>query len=95
MVEKKLPEKEPPKIEFPCEDYLIKVLGVAHEEMFEFVLETTEQFSPGFNRDKTTLKASGKGRFQSVTVYITATDLEQLQAYHRTLMAHPYIKMVI
>lgn len=88
-------EREPPKIEFPCEDYLIKVLGVAHEEMVEFVIETTEQYSPGFNREKISIKASGKGRFQSVTVFITATGLEQLQAYHRTLMAHPHIKMVI
>ena len=88
-------ERQPPNIEFPCEEYLIKVLGDAHEAMFEFVMATTEQYSPGFDREKVQVKASGKGRFQSVTVFITATDLEQLQAYHRTLMAHPQVKMVI
>lgn len=88
-------EQEPPKIEFPCEDYLIKILGDAHDEMVEFVLETTEQYAPGFNRSKVTIKASGKGRFHSVTVFITATGVDQLKAYHQTLIAHPNVKMVI
>lgn len=88
-------EQQPPKIEFPCEDYLIKILGEAHDEMVDFVLETTEQFAPGFNRSKTYIKESGKGRFHSVTVFITATGVDQLKAYHETLIAHPKIKMVI
>ena len=88
-------EQQPPKIEFPCEDYLIKILGEAHEEMMSFVIETTEQFAPGFDRSKTYVKESGKGRFQSVTVFITATGVEQLKSYHETLIAHPKVKMVI
>ena len=88
-------EQQPPKIEFPCEDYLIKVLGEAHDDMVDFVIETTETFAPGFNRSKISIKESGKGRFHSVTVFITATGVEQLQSYHQALMAHPKVKMVI
>ncbi len=88
-------EQEPPKIEFPCEDYLIKVMGEAHIDMHEFVLTTTEQFAPGFDRNKVSVRASSKGKFQSITLYITATGIEQLQAYHQALIANPKVKMVI
>lgn len=88
-------EPQAPKIEFPCEDYLIKVLGDAQQEMVDFVLETTEQFAPGFDRNKVSIKESGKGRFHSVTLFITATGVEQLKAYHKTLVAHSQVKMVI
>lgn len=88
-------DQEPPKIEFPCEDYVIKIVGDACDEMVDFALKTTESFAPGFDRDKISIKKSGKGRFHSVTLFITATGVEQLQSYHRALMAHPNIKMVI
>lgn len=88
-------KQEPPKIEFPCADYPIKVLGEATEAMQAFVLETTEAHAPGFDRNKVSVKASSKGRFQSVTLFITATGPEQLDAYHKALVAHPAIKMVL
>jgi len=88
-------EQQAPKIEFPCEDYLIKVIGDAHQEMVDFVLETTEKFAPGFDRNKVSIRESGKGRFHSVTLFITATVLDQLQSYHQALAAHSQIKMVI
>jgi putative lipoic acid-binding regulatory protein len=87
--------QDPPKIEFPCEDYPIKVLGDANAEMEAFVLETTESFAPGFDRSKVSIKASGKGRLQSITVFITATGVDQLQSYHQALIAHSSIKMVL
>jgi len=88
-------EQEPPKIEFPCENYPVKIMGDATEEMLEFALSTTEQYAPEFDRTTATLKASNKGRFQSVTVFITATGIEQLQGLHQTLVASKAIKMVI
>lgn len=87
--------QEPPKIEFPCADYPIKVLGVAHDSVTQFVMEVTERHAPGFNSEKVTIKASREGRFQSVTLFITATGVDQLEAYHKELTAHPDIKMVL
>lgn len=87
--------QEPPKIEFPCPDYPVKVIGEASEAMKTFVLDATEQFAPGFNRNKVSVRESGKGRFQSVTVYITATGESQLKAFHQHLMANATIKMVL
>ena len=86
---------DPPKIEFPCEDYPIKIMGEASDELLTFVLETTEVFAPGFDRSKVTVKASSKGRFNSITVFITATGVEQLDQYHQTLRKNPAIKIVL
>ena len=88
-------EQDSPKIIFPCNDYPVKIIGDAIDSMLEFVLATTAIYAPGFDRQKVSVKASGKGRFQSVTVYITATGEQQLMEYHRTLSAHTLIKMVI
>ena len=86
-------QQEPPKIEFPCEDYPIKVLGDAG--LLDFVLETTEAFAPGFDRSKVVVKDSSKGRFNSVTVYITATGQDQLEQYHQALRANDAVKIVL
>lgn len=87
--------QEPPKIEFPCKDYPVKIMGDATEAMHQFVLAKTEEHAPGFDRDKVAIKASSKGRFQSITVYITATSVEQLERYHQALIADAAVKMVL
>lgn len=88
-------ETKTPKIEFPCKDYPIKVMGEANQAMIDFVLDTTEQFAPEFNREKMRIKESSKGKFHSITLLITATGLDQLSAYHQQLIANPAIKMVL
>ncbi len=88
-------EQEPPKIEFPCEDYPIKVMGDANQSMVDFVLEVTEQFAPEFNRETISIRQSSKGKFHSITLFITATSVDQLSAYHQKLVAHDAIKMVL
>lgn len=87
--------QEPPKIEFPCENYPVKVMGDASDAVYDFIIETTEQFAPQFDRQLISTKASSKGRFQSVTVFITATGADQLEAYHQALRANPAIKIVL
>ncbi len=88
-------QQEPPKIEFPCDDYVIKIMGDANQSMIDFVLEVTEQFSPGFSRENINIRQSSKGKFHSITLFITATGHDQLSAYHQTLIAHSAIKMVL
>ncbi|MFT7491163.1 MAG: putative lipoic acid-binding regulatory protein [Pseudohongiellaceae bacterium] len=88
-------QQEPPKIEFPCEDYVIKIMGEASQVMIDFVLKVTEQFAPGFNRESISIKQSSKGKFHSITLFITATGEDQLSAYHKTLIAHDAIKIVL
>ena len=87
-------EPEAPKIEFPC-DYPIKVLGTSSDVFESTILAVFERHAPGFNRQTITGKASSKGTFTSLTVTITATGPDQLEALHQDLLATGQVKMVI
>lgn len=88
-------EQQPPKIEFPCENYPIKVLGDAGQELHTLVIEVMERHAPGFDETRITINESSKGRFQSVTVWITATGEHQLRAIHEDLRISKRVKMVM
>ncbi len=87
--------QEPPKIEFPCEDYPVKVMGDSGAEFHEFVLEVMERHAPGIDQARISVKDSRNGRFQSITLFITATGIDQLQALHQELIESPMTKMVL
>lgn len=88
-------EQQPPKIEFPCEDYPIKVLGDAGAELHSLVIEVMERHAPGFDQTRITINESSKGRYQSLTVWITATGEEQLRSINTDLRANSITKMVL
>lgn len=87
-------QQDPPKIEFPC-DYPIKVLGRHSDEFQAVIIAVFEQHAPGFDQETIKIKASSKGTFTSVTITITATGQEQLEALHRDLLATGVVQMVI
>ncbi len=88
-------EQEKPKIEFPCPDYVIKIMGDATDGFQSTVEEIVEQVAPGYDRSKTTTKLSAKGNFVSVNVWITATGKDQLEDLHVRLKADSRVKMVL
>jgi putative lipoic acid-binding regulatory protein len=88
-------EQQPPKIEFPCADYPIKVLGDAGNELHTLVIEVVERHAPGFDRTRITVSQSSKGRFQSITVWITATGESQLRSINDELRFNKITKMVM
>ena len=87
-------EQEPPKIEFPC-DYPVKVMGVSGPQFDVTVLEIFERHAPGVDHSRISIKASRKGTFTSMTVFITATGQPQLESLHQELMASGLVKMVL
>ena len=87
-------EQEPPRIEFPC-DYPIKVLARSSEDLTEVILEVFERHAPGFDRDKLAARASSKGTFTAITIVITATGPDQLEALHQDLLGTGRVQMVI
>ncbi len=87
-------EQEAPQIEFPC-SYPVKVMGDAHPEMHEHVLQVMETHAPGFDRSEITIRDSSKGRWQSITVVITATGKPQLSAIFEDLKTSSRVKMVL
>lgn len=86
--------REAPKIEFPC-DYPIKVMGVACDEFRSHVLAVMEQHAPGFERAQVVVRDSGKGRYQSMTVTITATGVAQLEAIFADLKLSKHVQLVL
>ena len=88
-------EQEPPKIEFPCENYSIRVMGTAGQAFQQFVLDTFEKHSSGFDRAKVQIRPSSKGNYESVVVTITATGEAQLKALFEDLKTSSDVKMVL
>ncbi len=84
-----------PKIEFPCEDYPIKAMGDAGPDFHEHVVTVVERHAPGFDQTRITVRDSRNGRYQSVTVFITATGVPQLQAIFDDLKSSKMTKMVL
>jgi len=85
----------PPKIEFPCPDYTIRVMGEASEHFRAYVVEVFERHAPDFDRQAVTVRPSSNGRYESVKVAITATGIEQLEAIFIDLKKHPAVQMVL
>ncbi|MDF1762243.1 MAG: DUF493 domain-containing protein [Oleibacter sp.] len=88
-------EPSAPKIEFPCPDYPIKVVGVASDDYDTVIVDIVRVHAPECDLERMRVQESSNGRFRSITLYIVATSPEQLQQMHRDLMAHPQVKMVI
>lgn len=88
-------EPEAPKIEFPCADYPIKVMGDNSMEYREVVLDIMQKHAPGFDIEKVTVRDSRNGNYQSITVFIEATSKAQLRAIFEDLKNRPETKMVL
>lgn len=88
-------QQEPPKIEFPCADYPIKVLGLASDAYTEAVLEVMSIHAAGFDRSAVRIQPSKNGTFHSVTVFIEATGITQLEHIFEDLKKLPATKMVL
>ncbi len=87
-------EPEPPKIEFPCA-YPIKVLGRSSDAFEASILAVFERHAPGFDQQTIAARASRKGTFTALTITITATGPDQLDALHQDLLATGHVTMVL
>ena len=85
---------ERPRIEFPC-DYPIAVVGEAAPDFLALVEDIVEQHAPGFPRERTTVRASGGGRYVSVRISIRATGEPQLRALFDALKGTGRVQAVL
>ncbi|OUR67354.1 hypothetical protein A9Q73_05665 [Bermanella sp. 47_1433_sub80_T6] len=86
---------DPAKIQFPCPNYPVKVLGETSADYQEFVVEIMAKHVADLNLDKLKVNESSNGRFTSITFFITATGADQLEALHKDLIQHKRIRMVM
>ena len=87
-------EPEAPKIEFPCA-YPIKVLGRSNDAFEATLLAVFERHAPGFEQQTIAARTSSKGTFTALTITITATGPDQLEALHQDLLATGHVTMVL
>lgn len=70
-------------------------MGEAGAAYHSFALAVMERHAPDLDQTRITVRNSSKGTFQSITFFITATGIDQLQALHEELRANPQTKMVL
>ena len=86
--------QEPPKIEFPCR-YPVKVMGVAGEEFRSATVTVFEKHAGTIAAADISIRASNGGNYEALTITITATGVEQLEAIFADLKTHPLVRMVL
>jgi len=86
---------EAPKIEFPCEDYPIKVVGHNADDFRGFVIETVQIHAPDLDLSAVSVAESRTGKYLSVRLSITATGEDQLKRLHQDLMNSGRVQTVL
>ena len=96
MITPEAPEvpKQESLIEYPSQ-FPIKVMGLKVDGLVAAVTHVACQFDPAFDVSTIELRESSGGKYQGVTVTVTATSREQLDELYRTLSTHPMVKVVL
>lgn len=81
-------------ITYPC-DFPIKVMGKAHPEFMQAIVELTRGFDPDFDDAKVAQRSSSGGKYIGLTLMVRATSREQLDAIYRALTTHPMVAYVL
>lgn len=84
MTEQKTPD-EAPRIEFPCEDYPVKIVGASGDIYREAVIKIVQQFDETLVKEKVSINLSRNGKYQSVRISMRATGEEQLKGMFEAL----------
>ncbi|ADZ90747.1 DUF493 domain-containing protein [Marinomonas mediterranea] len=84
-----------PKIEFPCENYLIKVVALDVDGGFDELVACLNTLAPELDCSTITNNRSSKGRFISYSFRIIAQSEAHLAELDAALKAIQSIKMVM
>jgi putative lipoic acid-binding regulatory protein len=84
----------PSLIEYPSA-FPIKVMGQAAEGFEAAIVEVARRFDPTFDAATLERRPSKGGNYVGLTITITATSREQLDALYRALSSHPMVKVVL
>lgn len=89
------PKPEAPKIEFPCKNYPIKVIGHNAEDLISAVLQIMAEYDTEIDTKKVTHQDSRNGKFRSVRMSITAQSEKHLADMYAALKASGRVVTVI
>ncbi|MGL6112034.1 MAG: YbeD family protein [Rubrivivax sp.] len=86
---------DPPSlIEYPSV-FPVKVMGTNMPGFEQAMVDIALQFDPGFDRSTLQVRPSSGGKYLGLTLSVTATSREQLDALYRSLSGHPLVKVVL
>ena len=83
------------KIEFPCENYVIKVISLDADDIHATIAACFKVHAPEVDANDVRTNRSSKGRFVSYSFRIVAQSEAQLSALHSDLMLIEAVKMVM
>jgi putative lipoic acid-binding regulatory protein len=78
-------DEEDSLFEFPCE-FPIKAMGRADSPLDIIVMEIVRRHVPDISEGKVHTRESKQGNYTAVTVIVTATSREQLDAIYQDLV---------
>lgn len=81
-------------IEYPSA-FPIKVMGASVDGFVEAVVALARRFDPALDEAKLELRPSRAGNYLGITLTVTATSREQLDALYSALSSHPMVKVVL
>jgi putative lipoic acid-binding regulatory protein len=84
-----------PKIEFPCENYPIKVIGHNVADFQDYVLQVMFQYDTTLDLTRVSHKDSKNGKFRSVRLFMTAQSEQQLMDLNAEFKASGKVVTVI
>ncbi|MGY4490836.1 DUF493 domain-containing protein [Pseudomonas sp. TE3610] len=87
-------EVKAPKIEFPCADYPIKVIGDTGVGFKDKVIAIVASHAT-IEHEKTAERQSSNGNYTTLQLHILATSQEQLYDINSELRATGVVKMVL
>jgi putative lipoic acid-binding regulatory protein len=80
--------------EFPCQ-FPIKAMGKAGLEFDLIVIDIIRRHTSDINEGAITMRPSKDGNYLAVTVIITASSKQQLDAIYQELNDHPHVLMTL
>lgn len=87
--------EDAPKIVFPCDDYVIKVVGDSHPEFRSFVVGVLSQYDATVHANKFSENPSKNGRFVSLTIRMRIEHENHLTLLFEELKISSMVKMVL
>jgi len=87
--------QDAPKIEFPCANYSMKVVGRKTPDFQTWVVSQIQELAEGLDVSKVKAVDSRNGNFQSIRLAVTAQSEEHLKYIHQTLLADGKVTLVL
>ena len=88
------PSSAPSLIEYPSL-FPIKVMGPNIDGFAQAMIEVARKFDPGLDAQAVAARPSKGGKYLGLTITVTATSREQLDALYVALTSHALVKFVL